>query len=370
MVKLASTGRIVNDYIVANNIDIFELAKKACVSLKTVYRFLKGETKLSFNLAEALEEFIPSLKVDFLLNYDTKYQYELAKYQKENNLPNLNSIVKKYCLDELYPDETRFIQIDNAIAMFGIDNVRKLEMPLNISELNKYSKTKNLNEEKAQLWLRASLFDFMVETKGEAKRFDERKFINGFNSLKDILDVSDINSLLVNFLLFTNECGINFYVRDGFAGSQVKAGAYMDKDERVFIFVSKQFKIVQNLALTLMQECLHIKNGNLTQNEFSCLICESDSKEDNISEEAKAEFIGEDNLNKIEEAKEFEVIYEVKEDTNRSLGLVTEIYRQVKKVFKDKELNSYIDYFKEKDINLSSIEFIKNMDIKYSNQSI
>ncbi len=72
--SIVSTSEMVKGYMEANSVNAIQLATASGVSPRTVYRFLKGECKLSKKIATGLNSIIPEISVSFLMVYDAKYQ--------------------------------------------------------------------------------------------------------------------------------------------------------------------------------------------------------------------------------------------------------------------------------------------------------
>ena len=85
--SIISTAEMVKGYMEANSINATQLATASGVSPRTVYRFLKGECKLSKKIATGLSSIVPEISVSFLMVYDAKYQA-----QKDADKPQNKSI--------------------------------------------------------------------------------------------------------------------------------------------------------------------------------------------------------------------------------------------------------------------------------------
>lgn len=82
--RIISTAEMVKGYMEANNVNATQLATSSGVSPRTVYRFLKGECKLSKKIATGLSLIIPEISVSFLMVYDAKYQAQKDADKPQN----------------------------------------------------------------------------------------------------------------------------------------------------------------------------------------------------------------------------------------------------------------------------------------------
>ena len=82
--RIISTAEMVKGYMEANNVNATQLATASGVSPRTVYRFLKGECKLSKKIATGLSSINPEISVSFLMVYDAKYQAQKDADKPQN----------------------------------------------------------------------------------------------------------------------------------------------------------------------------------------------------------------------------------------------------------------------------------------------
>ena len=82
--RIIKTSDIVKMYFEENNLSINDLHDSGLISKDEVNRFFNGDYKLNKSLASAINKLLPELSVDFLLNYDKKYNLD-----KENKSKNM-----------------------------------------------------------------------------------------------------------------------------------------------------------------------------------------------------------------------------------------------------------------------------------------
>ena len=68
-----STGEFIKEFINSENVSISDLAKASNLSERSVYRFLKGESKLTFDLVEGIKKLWPDFDTDLLYKYERNY---------------------------------------------------------------------------------------------------------------------------------------------------------------------------------------------------------------------------------------------------------------------------------------------------------
>ena len=74
--SIIKTSDIVKMYFEEINLSINDLYNSGLVFKDEVNRFFNGDYKLTKNLASAINKLLPELSVDFLLNYDNKYNLD------------------------------------------------------------------------------------------------------------------------------------------------------------------------------------------------------------------------------------------------------------------------------------------------------
>jgi plasmid maintenance system antidote protein VapI len=82
--KIISTSEMVKNYMEANGVNASQLASASGVSLRSVYRFLNEESKLSKKIASGLNSLIPEISISFLMVYDAKYQTQKDAEQPQD----------------------------------------------------------------------------------------------------------------------------------------------------------------------------------------------------------------------------------------------------------------------------------------------
>ena len=140
--------------------------------------------------------------------------------------------------------------------------------------------------------------------------------------------------------VFCKDCGINFYYRESIPKARVKAVSVKESDEHIYIIVSSLFKSIENLWLSFIHECIHIKNNDLEEKEPDDVL-----NENSVNSESIEFFVGK-MMNK-QSIFDFNTIEAISRVTNTPISIVSEIARFLSKDYKDSEKNRLIHYFKK-----------------------
>lgn len=344
--NIASTGSIIRMYLEANNISALEVSEASGVSLRTVIRVLNDERPLDYDIAYGIHALIPDIEIDFLMNYNLKYQLQKKTIEKENFNVDINKVINAYHLKKLYKkdagDELKLFE--KAKQIFGIDNILdncKVDMD-GLSFC--FSLAKGEQENRHLIWLKASYMECVANSDDNLLQFNKESFIKCFNDLKTKTFTSDKDSTIYNMKSFCKKTGINFYYRESIPGARVKATALKDKKNRVFIFVSDLFKCIENLWLAFIHECIHIKNDDF-------------DKVNNIKEDSDFEAVDENYVDEkailffvpdysFDDFTNVSKICRLAQINNAPVNIVMEIARFKTHTYGQNDINKYIHYYK------------------------
>lgn len=344
MIDIVSTAKVIEIYMEENDVDIAMLAKASNMSERSIYRFLQGDSKLPIAIAEGINSIIPEISVDFLLRYDASFQYKKQATMKSNNIKNFSQLSDDLYLKWLYPDikDNSIHLAEKAKYVFGDEVISGKET---IAEAcSKYSflfsKTKNNDAGATSAWLLAAIGEYKSIAKERILSFNKTKFDEEFEKLRVYSDCDSIEATLFNMSVFCKDCGINFYYRESIPKARVKAVSVKESDEHIYIIVSSLFKSIENLWLSFIHECIHIKNNDLEEKEPDDVL-----NENSVNSESIEFFVGK-MMNK-QSIFDFNTIEAISRVTNTPISIVSEIARFLSKDYKDSEKNRLIHYFKK-----------------------
>lgn len=350
MTRMTSTGEFLLEHLEENNINLLDVAKKANVSIKTIYRIINNERRVDENIAKAIEELIPGLKAETILIYDLEYNLTLNDFLKENDIKegNVKNIIKTFSLDKLFQNKktNKIYLINKGLEIFGKDAIinNSHNSIKNFLSFN-FNKAKNPKDNVALNWCFATYWDYLDYRKEENLDlyvFNKEAFEKFFKTnLKDALSATTIEQLKSNMDYVAKTCGINIYFKESIPNARVKGVTFKDKNGYVFLFVSDLFKCLENLELTLAHEFLHIKH-----NDISKININEVKNEKEIEEDAIKFFIG-DEYNALNETNPS--IYDIALNSNTEIGIVAEIIRNKKNKYSDNSLKAFVHYFKDFD---------------------
>lgn len=341
--EYASTGKIVKMYIDENGFNASDLANASNVSIRTIIRLYNDETPLSFNVAVGLNKLIPEISTDFIVSYDSKYQFYKKELEKKDDCVKISEVISKYKMKKLYKTEAsnELLLFDKAKEIFGLDNIKN-GYYVDVSGLSYcFNIAEGVKDTTPLIWLKAAYEEYKKDS--ELLIFNNDAFEKEIKTLKIRSNTSDIKSTIYNMRSFCKKCGINFYFRPSIPGARIKAVAVKDTDGYIYIFVSDLFKCIENIWLSFVHECMHIKENDFDVLE-NCNDSFIDVDENYIDQKAIEFFIGADYTN--DDLKDIESIAKLSRDTNTPLSITVEIARFIKQNYSDYTLNKYIHYFK------------------------
>ena len=343
MIDIVSTAKVIETYMEENDIDIGMLAKASNMSVRSIYRFLQGDSKLPIAIAEGINSIVPEISVDFLLRYDASFQYKKQVAMKNNNIKDFSQLSGDLYLKYLYPEikDNSICLAEKAKYVFGDELVSGKET---IAEAcSKYSflfsKAKDNDADATSAWLLAAIGEYKSIAKERILSFNKKIFDEEFEKLRVYSDCDTIEATLFNMSVFCKNCGINFYYRESIPKARVKAISIKESDEHIYIIVSSLFKSIENLWLSFIHECIHIKNNDFEEKEPGDLL-----NENSVDRESIAFFVGE--MMSKQSTFDFSTIKVISSATNTPIGIVSEIARYLSKDYKDPEKNKLIHYFK------------------------
>lgn len=350
-IMVVSTGEVINQYLEANNFTYQDLAKASNVSLKTIYRIVSDESKLSNEVAIGLNKLIPDISVEFIVCYDVKYQLEKINFLKDNNLTltKCNELVTKFHLKKLYPNwlGDNISLVKQGITIFGQDNFVNGIFSINQLQNVAFSKANNNDAETTKAWLYTTYYE--CNDYKEPVKFNQSIFNEEFKNIKKICGITGFESALLQISKFCEKCGINFYFRKSIPNARVKAVTIKDKFNNVYIFISDLFKCVENLWLAFIHECVHIYKGDLnTKND---VLNNSEIINERYVDELSMEFLLGEQLYNLTNKIDIDEIFNISAKSKTPMGVVIEIYRFKFNEYTNPLFNQYLHFFTEKQVD-------------------
>lgn len=80
--QMTSTGEMITWFLDSNDLTINQLAEASGVTPKTVYRVINEEAKLSNKIALGLHKLLPGIRIEDIVAYDAKFQFENGNMNK------------------------------------------------------------------------------------------------------------------------------------------------------------------------------------------------------------------------------------------------------------------------------------------------
>lgn len=294
---LIPTGYIIKDYLDENNITQKDLAISTGMSEKHISNVLKGKNNLTVEFALKLEKVLPSIKADYWLNYENKYQLDLSrqaeKYSLENQ--NLRELSKRFRFNEIFKGmkldlATQAIEMLKLLKISSFDLFEKKYGNLCIDFMEDGG-----SKEAIAIWLNLCEDEIELQNDDISEiKFSKEKLVNNITKFKNLSlnDVSTIKSLDSCRRLF-NKLGIYFVVYEANSNCKVR-GALTTYKNHPTIFISTRGKRHTYLWFAIFHEIAHLIL-HYSKKELS-LFSDEDiiEKENDANNYAKSLLISED----------------------------------------------------------------------------
>lgn len=350
-VMSTSTGEIIKQYLESNDYSLADLADASNVSLKTIYRVISDESKLSYEVAYGLNKLISEITVEFILGYDAKYQLEKSQFLSENNLTlsSCNNLVSKFHLKKLYPNwlGDNISLVKQGMAIFGKENFLRGIFEVNQLSNVAFSKANFGIEESTRAWLYTTYYE--CNDKVQPLEFNRIEFDKEFGNLTKLCGITNFETTIKVISQFCKKCGINFYFRKSIPNARVKAVTIKDKYDHIYIFMSDLFKCVENLWLAFIHECMHVHKGDL--NTKGETIDNSSVIDERYVDDMVAEHLLGEQYFEIFNNPDINILADIAKKQKVPLGLVVEIYRFQLKDYTNQLYNQYLHFFTDKQVN-------------------
>ena len=265
MDQIVSSAKMIASYLEANNFTIIDLAKASNVSPRTIARLLNDECKLPYEVAVGLNKLIPEISVEYLILYDSKYQFQKKNLASNSEIKNIREVIDFFRLKQLFPEDRRnsSVLVEKGLRLFGEECLKN--MSFEYSSLPAlYSKANGSISNDSAAWTIFAYNRCIEENENHILNFNESTFLQEFDSLRILTATTSIDGAFANIKSFCAKCGINFYVCNSIPNARIKGVSVRDSDGRVFILLSNLFKCVETLMIAFVHECFHIRNHDST----------------------------------------------------------------------------------------------------------
>lgn len=346
--EILSTGALVQSYFEANGISVENLVKESGISVATIYRFLKGEAKISVRIADALESLGIGLVADDLIAYDARYWAQEKRKENELGLSqkDIRNIVTKYKLGKFFPDIKGPVALfERAAELVGKQNFLSCDISQICPVDVRFSKANGSDDELANFWISIAYNEAkeIAEKKGEKLVLFNGDLLSRMMAvdMKKLSRAYTLEQTAFNLQYFFSKSGVNFHFRNSVPGCRIKGAVVRDKDGYVFVFASNLFKCIERLWLAMIHECLHLLHG-----DFDVVDLDTDENE-NLIDETVIKFLVCDDMT---ENRDYSVseIFDIARRNNVAPGLVAEIARFRSGNYKNYQINKLIHYYKDK----------------------
>lgn len=339
---MTSTGEMIAWFLDNNGITINQLAEVSGVAPRTIYRLINEGAKLSGKIALGLHELLPGIKVEDIVAYDAKFQFEKKQYEQmsKSSVP-IDEIIKRFHLKKLYPDlKNKPVELIKKAKEYLGETIKNNTVDLKGLRYA-FSKANNADNSCSEIWLCAAYHECLATIHNQPSRFDETNFNMYYDMIKQYSDTDDLSSTLYNMKHICKKMGINFYFRSSITNSRIKAVSVSDTDGNVYLFISDLFRSIEILWLAFVHEMNHIKNGDVFKDGIG-EIC-SKEEEKKIELDAENYYVGKKvNWSEITTQNK---IANLAKATNTPSGIIAELSRYHNQCYTNSEVNNFIHYY-------------------------
>lgn len=258
---LIPTGNIIKDYLEEFNINQKQLSVSTGLSEKHISNVLKGKSRVTEEFALKIEKVMPSVKADYWMNYESKYQLDLLRQKERYSLENqnLNELSKRFRFREIFKD-LKLRQSEQAIEMLKILKISSFDL-----FENKYSKLcvdfmeDGGKKEAIAIWLNLceNEIDIQNDELDEVK-YNKDKLLKNINKFKILaLNYADSEKSLDNCRALFNSLGIYFVVYEANINCKVR-GALLSYRGKPTIYISRKDKRHSYIWFAIFHEIAHL----------------------------------------------------------------------------------------------------------------
>ncbi|MGD1817497.1 MAG: helix-turn-helix domain-containing protein [Pleomorphochaeta sp.] len=282
---LIPTGHIIKDYLEENNITQKELANRTGMSEKHISNVLRGKKPLTNDFALKIEKVIPSIKADYWMNYESKYQLDLLRQKEKYSLENqdLIKLSKRFRFKEIFKDLNLSVK-EQAIEMLKLLKISSFDLfDKNYGNLCVDFMEDGGDKEAIAIWL--NLCENEIEIQNDDIldiMYKKENLINNIYKFKLLLlnDVNNERSLVSCRKLFNN-LGIYFVVYEANTNCKVR-GCLTSYNNHPAIYISRRGKKPSYIWFAIFHEISHLilhysKNETNIISDIDITIKESDA---------------------------------------------------------------------------------------------
>jgi Zn-dependent peptidase ImmA (M78 family) len=231
------------------------------MSEKHISNVLKGKSRVTEEFALKIEKVMPSIKADYWMNYESKYQLDLLRQKEKYRLENqdIEVISKRFKFNEIFKG------LELSLSEQAIEMLKILKISSFGQFENKYSNLcvdfmeGGVERESIAIWLNlcADEIDIQNDELDEVK-YNKDKLVKNINKFKLLaLNDADGDKSLINCRKLFNTLGVYFVVYEANINSRVR-GALLSYIGKPTIYISRSGKSHSEMWFIIFHEISHL----------------------------------------------------------------------------------------------------------------
>ncbi|MBK5201272.1 MAG: ImmA/IrrE family metallo-endopeptidase [Spirochaetaceae bacterium] len=258
---LVPTGNIIKDYLEENNITQKELSISIGMSEKHISNVLKGKSRVTEEFALKIEKVMPSIKADYWINYESKFQLDLMRQKELYSLENLNlkEISHQFHFSEIFKG-LKLSLSEQAVEMLKILKISNFDL-----FENKYGNIcvdfmeDGGEKEAIAIWLNLCREEIEIQNNDlNQVRYNKIFLINSIKNFKLLaLNDTDSEKSLLSCRKLFNELGVYFVVYEANRNCKVR-GALTSYKNKPTIYISRRGKRHSYIWFAIFHEIGHL----------------------------------------------------------------------------------------------------------------
>lgn len=286
------TGSIIREYMENAGLNQKQLATIMGISPKHLSNILKGNNRITPEMALKLEEAFPQTNVSYWINYDSKYQEQLLRDPRYKELKKLNlpEIAKRFHFKDIFKN-TPYSLLEQALQMLDLLGLNSFDEYKPSTQAAKFMKNKTSNPESLDIWFHLAFEE--IDIQNDLKNlpdYNAQVFQKeGLLILHDIALNINSKEMIEDCRTILNDYGIGLVFREKLPNSQVR-GALTRCNNHPIVMVSGLYKTHDHIWFAIMHELGHLLNGDLEKNGEVVLEVEDENYAESNEEAAASCF--------------------------------------------------------------------------------
>ena len=215
-----------------------ELSNRLGRPLQMVNEIIKGKKSITSTTALELEDVL-GIPSHIWLGLENQYQIVLAKQKELELMQEETNLISNFPYADLvksgFVKATRkaIQRVDELKRFFEVAKLAQIPQVKAYQPAFKVSSVGNISHESIASWLQAG----RIKAKGiQTEKFDKNKLKEQLETLKNLMNLEDINEILKELQITLNSCGVALVLLPHFKNTKVNGATFwLDNDKAVVL---------------------------------------------------------------------------------------------------------------------------------------